>query len=369
MPASIHNISMIQQQSELDAALLFLPEPGILSMDTEFMRTNTYASILCLIQISAGDRVFCIDTLADLDIGDLWPILMAESNVIIMHACRQDLEILHLNHHCLPQPLFDTQIAAGLLGHPAQIGYAGLVHDILGIHVDKGQTRTDWSRRPLSEAQISYAANDTVHLADLYNHLREKLEQHGRYEWVVEDCAALADPALHESPPELAWQRIKSIPFLPPAEQARARKLAQWREQKAARADRPRQWILSDKALLSIALDNPQTVGGLADCTDVAKRFAERHAENIIKLQLAATCAWEKGELTIRQHDKPAAEEKAAVKRMSEITREIAAALNIVPEVLAAKKELIAIFRGEQDGRVLNGWRKEVIGEKLLGAL
>ena len=210
-----------------------------------------------------------------MDTGPLWDLLCSGRGLRIVHAAKQDMEVAWVRHKRLPNPLFDTQIAAALVGQPAQVGYAGLVKALLDVDVDKTHTRADWSLRPLAPELIHYAASDVVHLPVVYALLREQLEKLGRYDWAVEDSARLVDPALYIVDPDEAWRRLAGIPRLPVPAQLRARRLARWREENAFRADRPRQWILSDKSLLDIAMRRPRTEAELAGCAEVAPGTAQ----------------------------------------------------------------------------------------------
>jgi ribonuclease D len=171
MPTPRHPARLIERQPELDACCAALADLPVIGIDTEFARTDTYRPRLCLMQFAGRHDVFCIDALIGLDTSGLWRLLGAGPPLKLVHAAKQDLEVLQLHFGRLPQPIFDTQITAGLLGHPAQVGYAGLAEAELGVRLDKSHTRTDWSRRPLSPEQLAYAANDVAYLGELYERL------------------------------------------------------------------------------------------------------------------------------------------------------------------------------------------------------
>ena len=199
MPAQPDIPVLIHRQSDLDALCSVMAECVEICLDTEFVRTNTYAPHLGLLQVAAGDLITCVDPLAEFDMGEFWAALFSTQRTCVLHAAKQDQEVLWFEQGKVIGNLLDTQICAGLLGLPAQIGYAGLVRELLGIELSKSETRTDWTRRPLSAAQISYAAEDVVHLPQIRKLLTEKLQALGRYQWALEDSAALSDTRLYRA--------------------------------------------------------------------------------------------------------------------------------------------------------------------------
>ncbi|HHQ15079.1 MAG TPA: ribonuclease D, partial [Chromatiales bacterium] len=221
--------TVISGMPEADALLSGLQTSPVVAVDTEFNRTNTYRPQLCLVQLASTDRLGLIDMLADLDTEPLRRLLANSDGLKLFHAASQDMEVLQLSLGTLPNRIFDTQIAAGLLGYPAQMGYAKLVAELLDVELDKGATRTDWSRRPLSDTQLKYAAADVTWLLQVYEILRGKLQEAGRLAWAEEDSARLLDPSRYVVDPEQAWQRLPGIAYLPVDAQHRARALAKWR--------------------------------------------------------------------------------------------------------------------------------------------
>lgn len=359
---------LIDQQSRLADACSAIAAEELLYLDTEFVRTTQFSPRLCLTQIAAGDRIFCVDELADLDTGPLWDLLSSGRGLRIVHAAKQDMEVAWVRHKRLPDPLFDTQIAAALVGQPAQVGYAGLVKTLLDIDVDKTHTRADWSLRPLAPELIHYAASDVVHLPLVYRLLREQLEKLGRYEWAVEDSARLVDPALYIVDPDEAWRRLAGIPRLPVPAQLRARRLARWREESAFRSDRPRQWIMSDKSLLDIAMRRPRTEAELAGCAEVAPGLARRQGEAILGELEAAARDFDSG-TDLVQESRPELVDPEQLKRLGKVVEDVAKGLGVSPEILATRKDITAAIRGEPDLRPMAGWRRSVIGEPLLAAV
>lgn len=242
------------------------------TLDTEFIREKTYYPRLCLIQIATSDILACIDPLAISDLQPFLDWLNQPQRLKVLHAAWQDMEIFqHLGKGVVPTPLFDTQIAAAVLGMGDQLGYARLVEASLGVTLDKSQSRTDWSRRPLSKAQLEYAIDDVRYLRDVYLLLHRQLEQQGRMKWLEKPFQKLADPATYQIDPNKIWEKVKGLQVLKPQQLAVLRELAAWREQRALQKDIPRRWILSDEILLDMARmqpDSPDTfrqIRGLSD--------------------------------------------------------------------------------------------------------
>ncbi len=368
MPTPEHG-RLIDRQPDLDAACTHLAGQAELPIDTEFARTDTYRPKLCLIQAGMPGQVFCVDSLAPLDFTALWGSLTNPATMKVMHAAKQDMEVLLLTFGSLPGPLFDTQIAAGLLGHPPQAGYATLVESELGVRLDKSQTRTDWARRPLTAAQVDYAANDVAHLPELAGRLRSRLAALGRETWAIEDSAALLDPAQYGVHPDDAWERLAGIVHQPVAVQARARRLAAWREQRADQANRPRQWILSDQALTALASANPTDLAGIV-ALEVMPAGAVRNSGDALLAELRqAQADLASGALTLTQQSRPGAPDNAHLKRLGAVVQNIARELGVAPEILATRGDITAMLRGSQDARPLRSWRRSIVGEALLSAL
>jgi ribonuclease D len=359
---------LITTGKELAQLLELVAAANVVALDTEFVRTNTYAPHLGLLQIHVGTTITCVDPLAGIDISPLWQLLLSAERILILHSAKQDMEVIWFEQQALPANLIDTQICAALLGFPAQIGYAGIAGDIVGASVSKDQTRTDWSRRPLSRAQIQYALEDVEHLPEVHATLRARLEALGRYEWALEDSAAMLDHKLYEPDPAGAWQRIKSVPYLPVEQQARARALAEWREQRAVSVDKPRGWILSDKALLQLAEANPKSEQQLGRVEDLPGAVVRKQGRKLLAIIRAANEALAAGELELTQAVPERDQDKSTLKNLSALVRAKAAELGIAPEVLASKRDLQALLRDEPDPKVLQGWRKAEIGDRLLAA-
>ncbi|MDH3532943.1 MAG: ribonuclease D [Gammaproteobacteria bacterium] len=330
-----------------------------IGVDTEFMRERTFFAELCLVQISTPDHIFCIDPLAGGDMQAFWD--NATARTWVLHSARQDIEVIYQTSQRMPQRIFDTQIAAGLLGYAPQLGYAGLVSELFGVEIAKTHTRADWSRRPLSDALLQYAAEDVKYLLPAHELLAARLEQQGRLAWAEEDSAQLLEPALYDLDPQLAIDRLRGAKNLHGASRAAATRLAVWRETEALRANRPRQWIARDAALLSLARSLPTSIEELQEIEGLAPGLVRRSGRNV----LAAIAASREDNNKYRPPAAPDEAEKALLKRMQAAVIACAADLGLANETVASRKDLAAVIAGA-DSRVLRGWRREVIGAALL---
>jgi ribonuclease D len=348
---------------ELAAEMAAAPYIGL---DTEFLRERTYRAQLCLLQLSTPSRCECVDPLGNPDLTALRPALAAPTPVKIMHAARQDLEVLWPLFGAV-KPIFDTQVAAALAGMPAQVGYGELVRRLLGVELDKSHTRTDWSRRPLSPAQLTYAVDDVRYLGPLRDALLELLDKRGRSQWMVEEMQLLASADNLFVDPERAHERLKGLNELDPDRQRLARMLAAWRERRAAERNRPRAWILDDAGLRALVNRAPRDLPGLQELVDLTPGFIENSGADILSLMHEAQLPAVLAPLAGRSRPDPVLSE--CVKKLGTITRDVATALELSPELLATRRDMEQLARGERDVGLLRGWRRAVIGEALLAAL
>ncbi|MGN6452762.1 MAG: ribonuclease D [Steroidobacteraceae bacterium] len=337
-----------------------------IGLDTEFLRERTYRAQLCLVQVATPGEALCIDPLALADLAPFAQVLAADGVLKVMHASRQDLEVL-LPVAGLARPVFDTQIAASLTGLPAQVGYAEAVRRFLGPTLDKSHTRTDWSRRPLSAEQLEYALDDVRYLLPLAARLQEELERLGRLEWLHEELATLADLRSLTVAPEDAWLRLRGLRALDPARERLARALAAWRERLALEHNRPRGWILDDAVLRDIVLQVPRTASALAEIPQMPPGLVKRRSAQLLECIESAQVPQPPPPLPGRQRPDPL--RTALTRKLSSISQATARELNLVPEVLATRRDLEQLADGRRDGAPLRGWRRAVLGERLLAAL
>lgn len=335
-----------------------------LGVDTEFMREKTYFAQLCLVQISTPNGIYCVDPLVEASQQSFWKALLESSWVL--HSGRQDIEVVYQTAKAMPRQLFDTQIAAGLLGMPPQMGYAGLVKDLFDVDMAKSHTRADWTRRPLAKEVLDYAAEDVEYLMPAAEILAERLEKKGRLEWARQDSMLLLDKALYDVTDEQAIGRLKGARNFRGARRAAAVRLATWREREAIQRNRPRQWILRDTALLQIAHELPSTATQLEKIEGIPPKIAARAGSELLDTISASRA----DENNYSPPERPDETQKTLLKELQSLVAAAASELNIAAETVASKRELSAVIAsGNQDSRVFTGWRRELIGERLLQLL
>ncbi|HWW19411.1 MAG TPA: ribonuclease D [Steroidobacteraceae bacterium] len=343
-----------------------LSQQPAIGLDTEFMRERTYFARLCLLQLSFGARCVCVDTLALPDLASL-RATMGDRNIIkVLHAARQDLEVLAPATGQVVG-LFDTQVAAALIGLPAQVGYGDLVHQLLGQTLHKAQTRTDWSHRPLTQAQIDYALDDVRHLLPLRERLTQRLRTLGRWAWFEEEMAQLDGAGPFVTDPEEAWHRIKGVGELDAARQTLARALAAWRERRAISADRPRSWILPDQVLRDLVIQAPRTMQQLGRIEELPEGVRTHSGPELLAVIADLQLPAQLPPLPRRTRREPA--ENDRVRKLAQVTQQAGRELGIAPEILATRRELERLVAGARDGAPMSGWRQAVIGNRLLQAL
>jgi ribonuclease D len=347
-----------------DAVAELARHPAI-GLDTEFLRERTYFAQLCLLQLSHPGGQLCVDTLAPVPLATLAPLLGKGGPVKVLHATRQDQEVLWPVVGAVG-PLFDTQVAAALVGLPAQVGYGDVVRELLGVELHKSQTRTDWSRRPLSTAQIDYALDDVRHLLPLRDVLLERLGRLGRLAWFEEEMLAVSGESFAVDPAQ-AWQRFKGLADLDPARQRLATSLCTWREQRAVDSNRPRGWILPDPALRDIVMQVPRTESQLERLRELPDGIRKNSGGQLLRLVAAAEVPSPPPPLPQRRRPDP--EQLATVARLADTLKRLAAELAVAPEVLATRRELERLANGGRDGPSQRGWRQPVVGAPLLAAL
>lgn len=337
------------------------------ALDTEFMRSRTFFPQPALVQVGDGQHCYLIDNLA---IGDLQPLreLLLDRGVTkIMHSCSEDLETLERLLDIVPEPIFDTQIAAALAGLGAGLGYAATVSQLLQIDLPKSETRSDWLQRPLSEAQKNYAALDVAWLPLIYGLLLKRLRERGRLEWLQEDCAAVIQAARNPDPPELYYLRVKGAWRLRGTQLAALRDLCAWREREARARDLPRNHVLKEAVCLDLAQRLPRHLATLAQ-PELEGRTLRRYGETLLAIIAEAV---DKGEAPQLLPQPLTREEGEWLKDLRRQTAEVAEALQLPQEILVRKKELEALAQSPQpqlQGR-LCGWRGQVIGDKLIERL
>lgn len=356
----------------------FTTAPHI-AVDTEFMRETTYYPQLCLVQLATPDLAVAIDPLAaGIALDPLFDLFAKRGVVKVFHAAKQDLQIFFKLCGKLPQPIYDTQIAAMVCGLGDQVGYDKLIHSLLGISIDKASRFTDWARRPLSQAQCQYALDDVVYLTQAYPLLRQRIAKAGREGWLVEEMADLIEPSQYHANPADAWQRIKQRVSKGDALN-RLRHLAEWREATAQTRNIPRAWLLRDDVLVAIASQRPRKIAGLADIRGISNRLVKNDGAALLatmdKADSEDKSRWPP--LTKRRN-KPAPQ--AATELLRVLLHHTAESLEVAPRLLASQSDLETMARtfGRGDGASskkpnegknkqtllpMTGWRYEVFGK------
>lgn len=363
--SSEYEILYVDSTDKLQQLCLSIKDAPTLILDTEFVREKTYRAKLCLLQIATDDIVACVDPVAISDISPLMNIINEQSKLKVLHAARQDYEIFYDLTGQLPQPLFDTQLAASLLGYGEQVGYASLVSKILGIQLDKAHTRTDWSKRPLSEAQIKYASDDVVYLRQLYPLLTQQLKEKGREDWLNEEFDSLCQKELYLTKPDEAWQRVKGINRLRPRQLAAAKNLSHWREEMAIKKDLPRRWIISDDILLAIVQLLPKNKSQLESIANIKKTFIDKSGDTVLNCVKKALELDNASLPSVKKPERLTAEQEIVADLLLIQLKIIANNQNISVSNIANRKMLEKLIKGEKDIALLKGWRYQLAGKKI----
>lgn len=341
------------------------------TVDTEFLRERTYYAQLCLVQIAypgtGPETAAIVDVLVDgLDLAPMFDLMQDQSVVKVFHAARQDLEIFWQKSGALPVPLFDTQVAAMVCGFGEQVGYETLVRSICKAGLDKSSRFTDWSRRPLSDKQKTYAVGDVTYLRDIYEHLAEKIAKSGRERWVTEELGVLTNPDTYRADPKDAWKRLKTRSSAPRF-LAVARGLAEWREAEAQDRDIPRSRLMKDDALLEVASNRPANVEDLGKSRLLLREARKgRTADAILEVVRAA--------MAIPDADLPRADDRnnsnaqaspALMDLLKVLLKAQSERTGVAQKLIATMPELEAYVLKQPEGdRIRAGWRHEIFGSQ-----
>lgn len=360
----------IATQENLAAFVERARTSSVLAIDTEFLREKTYYARLCLLQMATDDEVVIVDPFEIDDLSVLEPLLTDEGIVKLFHAAGQDLEIILREVGVLPRPVFDTQIAAALLGHTQQIGYAALVHAECGVSLKKIDSFTDWSRRPLSASQRDYAADDVVYLPRLYESMRASLEEKGRLHWLDHDFAELSDPARFETNERERFRRLKRVSQLSRRQLSAAREVAAWRELEAQRRDIPRKWVITDEQVVEACKREARSIDELFMVRGLSDRLSTKDARAVVSLISSALDAPPDTWPELDRCSKSEPNVDAQLDLMSALVRLRAKENGIAFPTLASHDDLARVARGYREGvDLLRGWRRAIVGEELLELL
>lgn len=361
-------MKLITTTAELDAACARLARHPSITVDTEFLRETTYYPLLCVIQLASAEEAVVIDTLAEgLELGSFFTLMADETVLKVFHAARQDIEIIWHRAGIVPHPVFDTQVAAMVLGYGDSIAYDSLVERITGHRPDKTHRFTDWSRRPLTEEQLHYAVSDVTHLRDVFAALDADLAKRGRNDWVSEEMEVLTSPKTYDFHPERAWERLKTR-VRKPKELAVLMEVAAWREQEAQSRDVPRSRVLKDDAIGDIATHAPTTLERLANLRSLPKGFERSKWGNDIVAAVQRGLTRDLNNLPKLERPRNNVNTSAIVELLKVLLRMTSERHGVASKILATVDDLEQIAADDHaDVAALHGWRRELFGEAALG--
>jgi ribonuclease D len=360
--------ALVTDTAALDALCTRLRTEPFVTVDTEFMRERTYYPELCVVQLGGEHENAVIDAMADgLDLAPLAGLMRDEAVLKVFHAARQDIEIFLELFGAVPKPVFDTQVAAMVAGFGDQVGYDALVAAVTGGQIDKAHRFSDWSARPLSPAQVTYAAADVTHLHTAYQRLRERLEREGRTDWVFEEMEVLARPETYRADPETMWERLR-----PRTANRRMlgvlRAVAAWREREAQRVNIPRQRLLRDESLLEVAATAPTNPEALARCRGITRGFAEGRSGTGLLAAIAAATALPEDALPDAPRTREGPRPSPALVALLKVLLAAKCEQHDVAPKLVASADDIDRLSTEDSPEIpaLTGWRRSVFGEDAL---
>ncbi len=339
------------------------------ALDTEFIREKTYYPLLALIQLATENAQACIDPFKIKDFSPLVALFNKPSMLKILHSPSQDLELFHYNFNALPSPIFDTQIAAAVLGFANQIGYADLVARVCGVQLEKKHTRADWSRRPLSEGELDYAMDDVRYLIEIHQKLTSQLEDKNRLSWVEADFAQMTDPQNYQVDVSSLWKRLKGVQKLKGIALNHADQLCRWREKRAMEKDRPKRWIMKDEDIVDIARFKPKTekelnqIGSLS--ADYIKKIGAEILQVLAESEQMDAAEYPKHSDFIRLTN----EQQAKADCLMAICRLLTDENEIAISSVVSKKDIDDLVAGGRNGKILQGWRNQMLGQHLLSFL
>ncbi len=357
---------LIDDNSQLKAFVKRCCTSPYMAIDTEFLREKTYYARLCLIQVAIEGEVAIIDPFAIKDITLLNDALTSPDVVKIFHASSQDIEILYHETGVVPRPVFDTQVAAALLGKSQQASYSSLVSSYCSVNLPKKDSFTDWSQRPLKDSQIRYAADDVVYLPQIYYDMVEVLNEKNRLHWLDEAFEEISSPEKYEIKPEERYRKLRRVNQLNAQQMAAAREFAAWRELKAQKINVPRKWIVSDEQIVEACRREARTIDELFMVRGMRESLrAEDARQAVACIKKGLSCPKEQ---LPQVHEKPKNEHNVdiVVDLMNAVVHLRARENHIAPQTLAPQAELMKLARGHDDEcELLKGWRYKVIGKEL----
>jgi ribonuclease D len=364
----MQTIQYIDTPDQLSQLCEKIAQAEWLALDTEFLREKTYYPLFCLLQIATPDWVACVDPLALKDMRGLFDCIANPAIIKVLHSCHQDLEIIFQLTGHVPGPIFDTQIAAPLLGYQDNPGYAMLVSSLLNVNLNKAHTRADWSKRPLSQDEIQYAADDVIYLCQIYQIMRQKLAELGRADWLTQDFAELENPDGYQVKPANAWLKIRGKNKLSGRQLSIVQALAEWREQCAQSENRPKSWLLRDEIIFDLAKLQPETVTDMGHIRGFNERTLNRYGRQLCQLIGEAKL---RDPLPLKNKGKAGKKtqlHEAVLDVLSALVRLRAEQNQLNPSILATRQDLEdLLFNGEEESPLMHGWRYTMAGKELSG--
>jgi len=364
--------TLVRTQDGIDALLAEARSGGVAGLDTEFLREKTYRARLCLVQVATRNGIYLLDPVDGTDVAGIATLVEDPAIELVVHAGRQDLEIFYDLSAVLPSNVFDVQIAAGFAGYGASLPYGRLVETLTKMTLTKGESYSDWCKRPLTEAQLSYAADDVRYLLVVADRLKEELTVNGRREWVEDEMKLLEDRSLYETDVQEAWRRVSGRGTLSGKQLAVLREVARWREEVAIARDIPRGWVVKDQTLIEIARRAPSSASGLKAIRGMAPKEAERSQRDIL-------AAIERGKAAAPMTTPNAPSRSAQIRARTlsgladAIVRSRCEGARVATELVTTRAELEGLLADVFDGspnperhRLLQGWRRDVAGDAVL---
>ncbi len=360
----------IDSQADLEAFIQRARASHLLAVDTEFLREKTYYPKLCLLQMASDDERVIVDPFAIDDLTVLRELFESESIVKVFHAGYQDIEIILYDIGCVPHPLFDTQVAAALIGHTQQIGYGALVQSMCGVKLKKVDSFTDWTVRPLADSQLKYAEDDVVYLPQIYEAQRKILEEKGRLGWLEDELREMEKPESYMVDERDRYRRLKHFTQLSRRQMAAAREMAAWREIEARRRNVPRKWVLTDEQIVESCKREPRTINELFMVRGMRERLTTRDARAVVELVVSALDSAPETWPELPTAGKSESNVDAQVDLLMAIVRLRARENDIAIPTLASHADLVAIARGHYGGiDLMRGWRRDIVGAELVDLL
>lgn len=361
-------INLIDKYENLVELCDSLKSCNHIAIDTEFKRETTYFPLPCLIQLASENTVACVDPISIKDLSPLKEILLNKNILKIFHACRQDLEIFYYMFNQVPKPIYDSQIAAPLIGLPENIGYATLVENYFSIKLDKSLTRANWETRPLKTDLIEYAANDVIFLLKTFHKQKELLTNANRLHWLDEEFENQTKEELYKPSPDNAWKKIKSFHKLTEKQQQICFSLTKWRENISIAQNIPRTFVLKNNSILDIIYNPPKNKEEIFKVKNLRHSIAKKYHEELLSIIMNSNSLkqFKSSQLKNSILDET---QKQLLKKLQKFIEDEAIKLNISKTFLCPKKEIEKLILIPDESILTKGWRYEVVGENILKLL